>query len=70
MAQPTKTAIKRYMQSVVDGHVDTLTGELNMTTLAVDALSEYPDYEDDEPFFEMAHEVLRWYERTRKPFLR
>jgi hypothetical protein len=70
MAQPTKATIKRYMQSNVDGHVDTLTGELNMTTLAEDALSEYCDYEDEEPFFEVAHEVLKWFERTRKPYLR
>lgn len=70
MAKYTKATISRYMRSVVDAHVDTLTGELNLTTLAEDALSEYCDYDEEEPFFEVAHEVLNWFERTRKPYLR
>lgn len=62
MPQPSNAAIKRYMRGVVDAHIDTLTGELNITTLAEDALSEYPNYNDDEPFFECAYEVLKWFE--------
>lgn len=66
MAQPTRTAIRKYMISVVDEHIDPLTGELNLTTLAEDALSKYPDYDDSEPFFEMSYEVSRWFAKTRK----
>ena len=66
MAQPTRQEIRRYMISVVDEHVDYQTDEVNLTTLAEDALRQYPDYEDCELFFEVSYEVFRWFERLRK----
>lgn len=69
--QPTRLTIIQYMKRVVDNHVETLTGELNTTTLAEDALQEFDHgYAlDEDLFFEYAHEIFTWYERTRKPFL-
>jgi len=42
----TRKKVRRYMQNVIEGHRDSLTGEVNCTTLAEDAAMEFERMEE------------------------
>jgi hypothetical protein len=60
-----RIAIIRYMNNNIMDHVDSLTGEVNDTSLAEDACSHFNDYEGDnipEDYFDYSFQVAEAYE--------
>jgi hypothetical protein len=58
MIMPRDIEILNYMQSVLDDHIDPITGKINCTALAEDAFHELADRpEISERYFELAFEV-------------
>lgn len=55
---PTDREITNYMKTAVDDNRDVHTGELNLTTLAEDAMNHFDDnFNNDENYFELAFKV-------------
>ena len=58
---PTDDEIKQYMLSVITEHIDSMTDEINLTTLAEDASDHFneftSDYEIPEFYFYLAFDV-------------
>lgn len=56
----TEPEILTYMQSVINDHIDAITGEINVTALAEDAFDNFIGTAEDIPqeYFEAAFEVV------------
>lgn len=67
MKKTTSAAeIKRYMRQEIADHIDPLTGEVNMTSLAEDAQMHFDiplNSELEEDTFEWAFEISEVYEK-------